>query len=408
MTGQPAVVVTSFGSDGDLNPLLAIAAALVRRNLSVTFVANPFYECRVLATGSRFVPAGQFLDVFAALAANPGYFSAASGFMAIWRDLIVPSIRETFPVVRDAVHATGATVVVAHLASFGGAWAAAAAGVRSVTITTASAGWLSRYHPIVFANWRAPRPLQSMLTVAMRTFIGASLGPKLRRLAISMDAPLIDTLRTANLNLGVWPEWFRAPASDDPPRTQLCGFVYADPATSPPLSSEVAAFLADSDAPIVAAFGSAASLHAVDRYRAIANACAQLGRRCLLIGSSANVAPASNLLAVASAPYASVFPAAAAIIHHGGFGTCAEALRAGRPSLVTPFAFDQFDTAARLEDAGLGRWYRHKPDDAAALAAALDSILHDAPMAAAARDTAAKIASAPDGADYAAELIAAL
>jgi rhamnosyltransferase subunit B len=247
-----------------------------------------------------------------------------------------------------------------------------------------------------------------MLTRAMRTVIRLSFGPKLRRLAAAISAPVIDHMRVADLNLGLWPEWFRPPAPDDPPRSRMCGFVFNDTDSSPQPSSEIDAFLAASHPPIIAAFGSAASLHAADRFRAIADACTKLGRRCLFIGSSANVAPTPNLLATASAPYAKVFPAAAAIIHHGGFGTCAEALRAGKPSLVTPFAFDQFDTAARLDDAGLGRWFRRKPDDPAALASALDSILHDAPMAGTARGAADKIVAARDGADYAAELIAAL
>ena len=59
------VVVTSFGSDGDFNPVLAIATALVRRGATVTFVANPFYERRVTITGCHSVPAGDFLDVSA-------------------------------------------------------------------------------------------------------------------------------------------------------------------------------------------------------------------------------------------------------------------------------------------------------------------------------------------------------
>lgn len=141
----------------------------------------------------------------------------------------------------------------------------------------------------------------------------------------------------------------------------------------------------------------------------MADACAKLGCRCLLVGpSAAAVTSAPNLLSVASAPYVKVFPAAAAIVHHGGFGTCAEALRAGKPSLVTPFAFDQFDTAARVHDAGLGRWFAGKANDSSAIAAALDSILHNALMSASTRDAAVRISTAPDGADRAAFLIIAL
>src|SRR5215470_12399473 len=160
------IVVTSFGSDGDFNPLLAVAAGLVRRKVGVSFVANPFYERRVRDTGSRFVGAGTFLDVFAALKANPRYLNTATGAVAIWNDLVVPSIRETFPVVRDTIRAVEATAVVSHVLSFAGAWAAAQTGVPSVLVTTSPSAWLSRHHPVVFANWRAPRTVQGLLTVA--------------------------------------------------------------------------------------------------------------------------------------------------------------------------------------------------------------------------------------------------
>ncbi len=400
------VVVSSFGSDGDFNPLLSIAAALVRRGVTVTFVANPFYEQRVQSTGSRFVAAGKFLDLFATLHANPHYFSTARGGMAIWKDLAAPSIRDTYPVVRDTVREVGATAVVSHVLSYGAVWAAVTTGVRNVVVTTTSSAWLSRHQPVVFANWRAPRVVQGALTAVLRRLSEIVLRRALPPLAAEIGAPKVPGVVPApDLNLGVWPEWFRPPAPDDPPRARMCGFAFDPVGPSQPLPRAVESFLAAGEAPIVAGFGSAASLHAAERYRAVAEACETLGRRCVLIGRSADaVTPSPNLLVVASAPYAQLFPAASAVVHHGGFGTCAEALRAGKPSLVTPFAFDQFDTAARLQDAGLGRWWNGKEN----MAATLDALLRSPSHAAAAHAAAARIATAPDGADRAAELIAAL
>ena len=47
-------------------------------------------------------------------------------------------------------------------------------------------------------------------------------------------------------------------------------------------------------------------------------------------------------------------PRSAAMVHHGGIGTCAQGLRAGIPQLVTPLFFDQPDNAARLVTLGVG------------------------------------------------------
>jgi rhamnosyltransferase subunit B len=82
-----------------------------------------------------------------------------------------------------------------------------------------------------------------------------------------------------------------------------------------------------------------------------------------------------------------------------------ETLRAGKPSIITPFGFDQFDTAARMQNLGLGRWMTGEENSVALMAAALDSTLRDASLAGAAHDAAMKIAAAPDGAERAAELI---
>jgi UDP:flavonoid glycosyltransferase YjiC (YdhE family) len=63
----------------------------------------------------------------------------------------------------------------------------------------------------------------------------------------------------------------------------------------------------------------------------------------------------ASILAWDYLPYARIFPHAAAIVHQGGVGTTAQALRAGRPMLIVPFAYDQPDHAARITRLGLGR-----------------------------------------------------
>ena len=55
-------------------------------------------------------------------------------------------------------------------------------------------------------------------------------------------------------------------------------------------------------------------------------------------------------------PFSSVFPLCAAVVHHGGIGTCAQALAAGVPQLTMPLAFDQPDNATRLSRLGVARW----------------------------------------------------
>jgi UDP:flavonoid glycosyltransferase YjiC (YdhE family) len=82
-----------------------------------------------------------------------------------------------------------------------------------------------------------------------------------------------------------------------------------------------------------------------------------------------------NVVAVASAPHAHVFPHAAAIVTHAGHGTVMRALVAGVPLLCLPMGRDQDDNAARVFARGAGLRLRPSaspPRIAAALKRLLD------------------------------------
>jgi rhamnosyltransferase subunit B len=55
------------------------------------------------------------------------------------------------------------------------------------------------------------------------------------------------------------------------------------------------------------------------------------------------------------APHQLLFPHASAIVHQGGAGTTAQALRSGHPMLVVPHGHDQPDTAYRVTNLGVAR-----------------------------------------------------
>jgi UDP:flavonoid glycosyltransferase YjiC (YdhE family) len=86
------------------------------------------------------------------------------------------------------------------------------------------------------------------------------------------------------------------------------------------------------------------------------------------------------------APYARIFPQAAAVVHQGGVGTVAQALRAGVPQLVVPFGFDQPDNALRLERLGVAASIPRRRYRADAAARILGTLLGSPQHAERARD----------------------
>jgi UDP:flavonoid glycosyltransferase YjiC (YdhE family) len=123
---------------------------------------------------------------------------------------------------------------------------------------------------------------------------------------------------------------------------------------------ELESFLASGDAPIVFALGSSAVNIAGDFFAVSANVARQLGQRAVLVyGQHADqikdIPPGPDILALPYVSYDKLFKRASIVVHQGGIGTLAQAMRAQRPMLVVPFGFDQPDNGQRIERLGLGK-----------------------------------------------------
>ena len=154
--------------------------------------------------------------------------------------------------------------------------------------------------------------------------------------------------------IGLFPEWY-GKSADWPEQMRLADFVRFDQAGAVPLSPELEAFLNAGDKPIAFSFGSAMR-HGKPYFEAAVEACRILGKRGLILAKGKEQVPEKlpdSVLHVDYAPFSEVFPRCAAVVHHGGIGTCAQGLAAGVPQLIMPLSFDQPDNARRLERLGV-------------------------------------------------------
>jgi UDP:flavonoid glycosyltransferase YjiC (YdhE family) len=145
---------------------------------------------------------------------------------------------------------------------------------------------------------------------------------------------------------------------DWPQPAWITGFAHYDEGR--PASPDLQHFLSRKDPPIVFTLGDAASRAPGDFFRVSLSAVRHLGCRAVfLTGRHAGIAlpelKAEQILVASYAPYSQVFPRAAAVVHAGGIGTIALALRAGCPMLLVPSVFDQADNAHRARRLGVAR-----------------------------------------------------
>ncbi|RAR43883.1 glycosyltransferase [Paenibacillus sp. MDMC362] len=132
--------------------------------------------------------------------------------------------------------------------------------------------------------------------------------------------------------------WFLEDTDWDPPR-------------------ELESFIASGSSPIVISYSSMPLKHPDHVLEMTMQALRQTGQRGIILvgwsGMQVSGNGAENILCIQEAPHAWLFPRAAGVIHHGGAGTTAAVLRAGKPMTISPFNADQPFWAKRIYELGV-------------------------------------------------------
>jgi rhamnosyltransferase subunit B len=170
--------------------------------------------------------------------------------------------------------------------------------------------------------------------------------------------PIFEGQHSPALVLALFSRLFAQPQPDWPRQTRVTGFCFYDGHDQLPMPAELERFLAEGPPPIVFTLGTSAVWVARDFFHESIEAAKHLGQRAvLLIGDERNrlATLPEGMIAVDYAPYASLLPRVSVVVHHGGVGTTSQALLAGVPALIVPFAFDQSDNAEHARRLGTSR-----------------------------------------------------
>ncbi len=405
------VLLTAFGTTGDNAPFLAIAEALRAQGDEPLLLLNPLYEAAARARGFRFMPVGARWSPDE-VADSAKYLHPRTGAIAIWNDFYLPNVAHTFAAVRRAIAEERIDVVVGHWLCFGAHFAARQAGVRHAIVNLAPCWWYSRQDPSLYTALDGPGWLRRAMVWLPRWLVNHVLGRSLRATCEELGVPYrkdayFAMFEEAELNLALWSPRFRPAAADDPPRATLCGFPW-DEGDSSALAADLRAFLDEGEPPVVVGLGSSVRGLGGDVYREVGLACRELGHRAVLVGASPEAAAGlEGVKAVAAAPYHALFPRARAVVHHGGIGTLAEALRAGRPAAIVPFANDQHDNARRARELGAARTWSRRAIHGRRLRDELARLVADVELTGRARELGEALRAEPSGARVAAQQLAA-
>jgi sterol 3beta-glucosyltransferase len=359
------ITIAAIGSRGDIQPYLALGVALQKAGYEVTLSAPAMFRDLVAAYGLRHLP----------VSVNPQQIMEHPSMQAASKSgnpflLMRSMFREGLPLIRTYLeevysNCQDCDAVILTQIPFG---AYDAAEKRKIPFLQAGLGPLypTAAFPMIglnFPNWRIGainRFTYGLMDQSFWQFF-RPFQNKWRRETLGLTPlPLggpADTIRQcAPTVLGFSASVVPSPA-DWPPTVHATGYWFAEEPSGWRPPAALNAFLDSGPAPVYVGFGSMPDAEARKTTQIIVEALRMSGQRGILLSGWSRLGDVrlpESVYPVDSIPHSWLFPRMAAVVHHGGAGTTAAGLRSGVPSILTPYATDQFFWAKRVESLCVG------------------------------------------------------
>jgi vancomycin aglycone glucosyltransferase len=396
------VLLSTYGSRGDVEPMVGLAVGLRALGAQVRICASPDSAERLAEVGVPLVPFGLSVHamVTGAMQRPPAGAPRSPAEM----------FARQFETLRAA--AEGCDVVLAT------GMFPAAASARSVADKLGLHYVYASYQPITLPSPHHPplpqpgRPFPPNVTdnlslwdldaQTVNAMFRAPLNAHRASVGLRPVAHVRDHVFTDRPWLAADPTLSSWPEPSDLDVVQTGAWILPD---ERPLPAEVVAFLEAGAPPVYVGFGSMPMRASKDVARVAIEAIRAQGRRVLLARGWADLAvidDRDDCFTVGEVNQQALFPRVAAVVHHGGAGTTMTAARAGAPQVVIPQMADQPYWAERVVDLGIGAAHKGPTATPASLSDALRTALAPETRA---RAIAVAALIRSDGATVAAKLL---
>lgn len=396
------VLLSTYGSRGDVEPLVGLAVRLRELGAEARVCAPPDedFAQRLAGVDVPLVPVGPSARAWTKAAPPASSLpQRAAEVIAAQFDAVVPAAEGC-----DVLVATGMMPAAAGARSV-----AEKLGIPSVSVTFQQLTLPSPHHPPLAYPGR-PFPPEvtdnQVLWDLDAESIDVLFGEALNTNRASIGLPPVDHVRDYVIGDRPWlatdpvlDPWRETPDFDV---VQTGAWILPDVR---PLSAELKAFLDAGAPPVYVGFGSMPMLASPDVARVALEAVRAQGRRAVVLRGWADLAAIDDrddCLVVGEVNQQQLFGRVAAVVHHGGAGTTTTATRAGAPQVVVGQMADQPYWAGRLADLGIGAAHDGPTPTFESLSAALGAALAPG-TGARARAVAGTIRT--DGAEVAAKLL---
>ena len=346
------LTIVTAGSRGDAQPYVALGLGLREAGHEVKIAGDPEFEALATKHGLEF--AALPLDGRAAFSQCPESLDNPAAMLRWLKAHYTPD-RAYFAALLAALRGSDAALVA--FLAFPAAHVAEALDIPWI------GAFLQPWTPSRAYSWTLPAALPRWIPEQIKGEINWWSSRSASLLTLRSMREAIDDGRRNVLGLAPTPlDDYASFGSADTPviygyspllvpeqaawttNQRVTGFWFLDAAGWRPPAT-LTRFLDVGEPPVVVGFGSMGDCHAKETAAIVLDALRKTQQRAILLGGWASLGESEKLpetvLRLDEAPHDWLLPRAAAILHHGGAGTTAAALKAGIPSVIVPFFGDQ-------------------------------------------------------------------
>lgn len=357
------ILITTFGTRGDIQPFIALGKGLKTAGYEVALCTSEGYQSFVEEHGLQYAYMdNELLRLSQAVLGDTGGLGGTLDII----NKMVPAMRQSMDDEWNAARTFRPDLIVYHPKCLGSYHIAEKLHIPAVmslplpfyTPTRAFpvpfmsgiqlGGWFNRF------SYRLMGLSSGMYGATINDFRRKTLEMfpigRFADVLLRSDGEPVPVLYPYSPSLLPVPE-------DFPAHVHVTGYWFLDRLTTWQPEPALVRFLAGGTPPVYLGFGSMGARNAEKRTQIVLAGLEKSGQRGLLVSAWGGLKAADlpqNVLMAESIPHDWLFPQVAAVVHHGGAGTTAAGLRAGKPSIICPFMADQPFWGKLIYQQGMG------------------------------------------------------
>lgn len=356
-------LIYSLGTAGDALPFIKLVASLNTRGAKAAFIGSEKFISSARSMGVECLPVSS-KEAYENTYNNPLTWSRNHA-QNHYNEFHFPAIKPTFKAIQNAVQQGHRPLIVYQDALSGARMAAEEFGLKSCQLVLAPYGINSFLSPAYPARRQIEERLWSEILPQIQEkakkdtydrLVRPLINPARKELGLSeWSAQDLPDMKSSPSVLALFPKWFKPNPGDWPKQLVNTGFILGDTQINHS-DTQLDDFINRYGAPLVFTFGTGIPVTSflIDKIRHL---CRVVGKPGVFVAHSQSDRFIENgehsVLTLSSVPFSYLFAHSALVINHGGIGTCAQALAAGVPQIISPYTFDQPDNAFLLWQLGI-------------------------------------------------------